>query len=352
MLSAPVYSFQQSTTITEIDYPRFTLDSKFSKAELPMRGTFKTCFLVNLTAQNKIFTVTVDTGSPDTTLPRTGLTGYNGASSLDLALPSSGGVSATYSDGTSWSGFIVRMPVAATIRLNITASDAPVVMITSQSTSPVFISGTNSQGTMGLAFKKLTATTTSPFSVVDAWFAAGVIPRNQIAFYGCPNRKSNESWIDFGNETPVTKCGNKSATLYMPDPSFVNIEVLQILVAGIPVTLPTNFQSSNSTKTYSIMNSCSPASLLPTTVHAKFLTALVASGGFSADVMNFARLQDWLSGTIAIKLTTFDITYSKLPNITFSLSSGVADGKMISLTLGPKQYIEIDSSGFCNNVTN
>ena len=348
LLSAAVYSLQVSTTVMEGGYPQLNMDSSFSKAELPLRGTYLTCFLMNLTVQNQVFTVMVDTGSTDTALPQTGLSGYSGTPSLNLATPVNGQrLFASYGDSSYWYGYLFRITVAATSRSNITAT-APVNLITSQSTSPVFVSGANSQGIMGLAFRPLTATTTNPYSVVDAWFASGVIPRNQIAFHGCPYRRTSDSWIDFGNETPVTKCGNKSATLYMPYVSHVNVEILQIRVGSTSVALPSNFQLASSTsKVYSIIDSCTSLIYIPKSVHDVFLNALINSGAFSTSLTTFANFQDWLSGLFSLKFSASALNYTKLPSITFSLSTGKSDGQMISLTLGPRQYLELGPSGYC-----
>ena len=349
-LSVAVWAFQVPGHIGEREYTRLTLDSNSSvKAQVPLGGHIYTCFNMNLTVQNQTFLAQVDTGSTDTALPRTGLAGYSGTPSLSLPIPTGGQqLYAQYGDTSYWYGYLVRIRVSATSKPNVTAPNAPIIMITSQSTSPVFVSGSISQGLMGLAFKPLTNTVSNPYSVMDAWFEAGVIPRNQVSFHGCPSRKRNESWIDFGNETPVTKCGNKNATLYMPTVSHVNIEILQIRVGGTSIPFPNEFQVSlNFTKTYSVLDSCTSLILLPTAIHDVFKASVINSNAFSSRVKNYALFEDWVGGLYSLGLVPADVNFSKLPTLTFTLSTGRNDGNAISLTLGPRQYLEIDIMGYC-----
>jgi hypothetical protein len=328
--------------------PRYTFDSVIGarQAKTSMSGGYYTCFLSNLTAENKNFLMMIDTGSTDTIFPSSTVNNYQGPSINPVIPPGSSLKSSTYGDGSWWRGYIVRTNVGLAGK-NVNAL-APIAVMVNQSTSPVFASGRPANGLMGLGFSALSSASSTPFSVMDAWFDQKVIPKNEIAFHGCPYSRESQSWIDFGNETPYVGCGNQSVTVNMPTKTYYNLDLQRILVGGNSLPFPTTFQSgSGSSRKYSILDSCTSLILLPLSTVNAFRTALRESGAFSQTFQSNLYFDQWIDGEILFSNLHLHIDYSLLPNITFEIATGRNDYNSTQLVLGPRQYIQIDTSGFC-----
>jgi hypothetical protein len=328
--------------------PRYDFNSLLGArlAKSPMSGGSYTCFLSNLTAQGKNFLMMIDTGSTDTILPSNVVNNYGGPT-IDLAIPPDAvAKSSSYGDGSWWRGFILRTTVG--LFGTSISGNVPIAMMVNQSTSPIFASGEPANGLMGLAFESLSSAPSPPFSVVDAWLEQRAISKNQIAFHGCPYTREAQSWIDIGNETPYTGCGNQSVTINMPYKSYYNLDVQGISVGGIPLPLPTTFQPmGNSRRRYSILDSCTSMILLPSSITLGFQDMLKNSTAFSRTLRTNFYFEQWINGDILMSNLQNHIDFSMLPNITFEIATGRKDYNSTKLVLGPRQYIQVDNDGFC-----
>ena len=159
-----------------------------SRQSLP--GSWKTCFSAQVTISSNNFSVKLDTGSSNFAVPGcSSITSYTGATvpggvCYDPANPSSKGVTATYADNSYWKGYVKLRNVRLT-GTNLTAL-APTFLITDQSTAPLFMNSSVSQGIVGLAFSPVAsyAAPYAPFpkTLFDAWVAHMKIP-NRLAFH-------------------------------------------------------------------------------------------------------------------------------------------------------------------------
>ena len=219
--------------------------------------------------------------------------------------------------------------------------------MTVQSIRPIFSDGVTTDGLMGLAFSELSVTSQEPTTVMDAWHQSGALLKNEIAFHGCPYSSSSKSWIDFGNDTPYSPCDDLSVTIGIPKASYFNLKVLEIAVSGAPVQLYSGWEKSM----YSILDSCTSLILVPAGVVSKLQTDILNSGGLSYRLRSSLDLQDWLDGNVLLGFKQKDIDWKKLPNISFTISSAFTEGtyRNISLVLGPRQYIQIDTNGYCKH---
>ena len=179
---------------------------------------------------------------------------------------------------------------------------------------------------------------------MDAWFESGSLSRNEIAFHGCPYSSSSSSWVDFGNETPYTPCDGVSVTIGMPKVSYFNLNILDVAVGGVSVSLYSGWQQSM----YSILDSCTSMILVPTAALAMLQSDIIYSGGLSNRLQNSPDLQNWLDANVMLGLAESDIQWEMLPNISFTIDSTYTNSySNITLVLGPRQYIQKESNGYC-----
>jgi hypothetical protein len=96
--------------------------------------------------------VQIDTGSTDTAVAHMGIDAYTGPT-LNFTIPSTQtSVRVDYYDTSFWVGYEVVLDVGlvgSTIK-----APAAIAAISLQSTDPVFMDGTKTQGIMGLAYDK------------------------------------------------------------------------------------------------------------------------------------------------------------------------------------------------------
>lgn len=338
-----VSAFQVPANIRYQRLPKYVLGQSldFSKQQANLTGGFTTCFGVTLTAQGHNFSTMVDTGSSDTTLPLLGINDYVGPV-LDIIISNDSQLeSGSYGDKSFWNGYVVNITIGVA-NTNISGL-APVIAIAEQSTEPLFINNDPMNGLLGVAFSSLATPVMAANNLMDAWVEGGKVKRNQIAFHGCPYSRENQSWIDFGNETPFDKCGNVSATIKMPRKTYYTVDLYSVLINGEQTTLPATFQQ----KKDSILDSCTSLIYLPLAIVEAFRDTLVSSDAFSYALTSSSYFPNWIVGKSSLKLGVADIDFSLLPNVTFVLAS--ENKTTVSLVLGPRHYIQADAQGYCNS---
>ncbi|KAJ3256925.1 hypothetical protein HK103_005043 [Boothiomyces macroporosus] len=314
-----------------------------------MGGGYKTCYLASLTAQSKTFNVQVDTGSSDTVLPASILNNYTGPS---LTYSSSMGTTSLadhYADTSYWSGYQVSMVIGVTgTSLSTTAN---VALMTQQSTNPIFADGSNSNGLVGLGFPILAAIQSSPQTIMDAFYASGQISQKQVAIHGCPYSQVSQAYIDIGNTSPYQSCSNVSATITMPYKSYYTVDVRAVYVGGNLVSLPSSFQSFTTNqyggRYWSFMDSCNSDISLPQSVLYALQTAVQNSGGLPLQITTSGYLTQWLNSEVRISVSSNSFIWSALPTLAFNVSTGGLNPTIVQFVLGPQQYIQADSSGYC-----
>lgn len=302
-------------------------------------------YIISCTSKlNDALTSKIDTGSTDTVLPHNNLNGYTGPT-INYTIPvgKEKTISSTYGDGSFWWGYPVSMDVGlGGTNLN---SSAPLSLMTSQSTAPIFASGKSYQGLMGVAFPALSNSVSAPYSVMDAWVANSVVSTNQIAFHGCPYTLETSSWIDFGNETPYKGCNNdQKAAVMMPSKTYYNINLAGIAVNGTAQVMPSAFQTGT---TWSFMDSCTSNIMVPSVTLLTLQTLITNSGAISNLWMSSGYIGSWLNSNIMIPFGPNDLKWELLPNISFTINTQAsATLSTVTLTLGPRQYIQANPSGY------
>ena len=299
-------------------------------------GSHDTCFLINLSIQNKTFRVQIDTGSSDTALPHTSLNGYVGPT-LAFSIPKGQESSQynAYGDSSWWKGYLTRMKVGLGGD-EVTSDNVPIALMTSQSTKPPFANGLAYEGLLGLAFPSLAATKSSPRTVTDALYDSGAIGNNEIAFHGCPFSKSNSSYIDIGNDAPYSACGGLKVRVQIENPDFYNLDVIEIGFNGTSQPLASNFQVRH----LYILDSCTANILLPSSHFQTFVKQIYSSDAFSSDIQNSGYLMGWLSGNYLLKFEESELEWDLLPTLSFTFSSGMTVYENVTLEIGPRQYIQ------------
>lgn len=222
------------------------------------------------------------------------------------------------------------------------SATAPVALMTKQSTSPQFADGVNYDGLIGIGFPDLAVTQTAPQTIVDAFYMNGAIIKNEIAFHGCPYSLSNQSWMDIGNETPYSACGDFSVAVQLPEASYFTLDVTDISVGPKSISFSSSWQKNH----YTILDSCTSNILLPKNALSELKSQIKNSGGLSYRLQNSNYLSLWLDGSVKLRLLDSDLTWSKLPTLNFTMASGMTVYKEVSLVLGPRQYIQPDSDGY------
>ena len=289
-------------------------------------SSFSYTFLCNITVKGTTFLTQIDSGSWIAAWPYDTISGYTGptVSSSAYTIPSTAkSKSQAYGDGSSWSGKIVTVPV--TLTGTSLTSDAQIALMTSEDR---FLAG-NYQGILGIGMDgdaKVGVKT-----VVDSWYASGLMPSNRIAIHGCPLAYSNKGYVDFGDETPYSACGGVVNKVIMPPASgYYSVNFSSFLVAGVPASMGSTWQSTM----LSIVDSGTSMLYIPSPALAALQLAVYNSGGlggtasqknlflYSGNVFSAGIVSNW----------------TKLPNITVRLTSYGTNGNL-DLVLGPKQYI-------------
>ena len=299
----------------------------------------------NLISFPYTLTLQVDTGSSDTILPHTSLNNYqNGASVIDYTFTGQETLlSATYGDGSQWSGHSVYLNV--TLTGTSIQGTAPVVIATSQSVAPQFMDGTTYQGLIGLAYPYPTLLRGAD-SLVHFWSSSTVLSKYQIAFHGCTADNIANSYVDFGNDTAFT--GGSSATavrIKMPIKSYFTVNIVEILIAGNPATLTGTWQANND---WSVFDSCTTKIYIPSLAFSAFKAAITSSGGLSTTLQNDPKLSFYLNGLgfnsnpgFTNPYTSSDFIWNKLPSLSFKIKTYVTSNSYATLTIGPKHYLQL-----------
>lgn len=326
-----------------LQQPMINLNGEASRQKTVLTGGHNTCFLATLEVQNTTFLVQVDTGSSDTVLPHSSLNSYNGPA-VNYTIPLLATlVSQSYGDGSYWYG----LPITLNVTLNgtlLSAPNVPIGLMTTQSTMPIFASGTKFQGLMGIAFPALSYNKNPPSGIMDAWVDSKIIAKNQIAFHGCPYSSISNAWIDFGNETPYIGCRGIVASIMMPSKSYYNIDLMNIGINGLDIPLPSTFQSANS---WSFMDSCTSNIMLPQNSLAALKAAIKQSNAISTTWTTSGYFDSWLASQVQLPFLDSDINWNLLPNITFTINTHAFDtASSVTLVLGPKHYIQANGLGY------
>ncbi|KAH6585586.1 hypothetical protein BASA50_001195 [Batrachochytrium salamandrivorans] len=316
-------------------------------------GGFSSCYLISMEVQGTNFNVMVDSGSTDLTIPLAGLNDYDGPT-IDTPRPLGGrNLSASYGDSSGWTGYGFQGS-ASISGTNITANNTPIIGMFQQTTNPVFTSGsTTSQGLLGIAYPVFASYNVAPATAVDAWFAAGAIPKNEIAFHACPYSLSSQSYIDFGNTQPTYACSSNGVPVvwaYSPVRSYFTLDIRSISINSSPVSLPSTFQTVSGYRKWSLIDSCTSVLMVPKVVVSSLLAAVRSSGGIPSDLAASSYYSDFLNGNVGV-IPNNAFHWEKLPTLSFDITSDQmttvgSKNATFRITLGPKQYIQPDDNGY------
>ena len=243
------------------------------------------CYTAQFNISGTVFNMSIDSGSSDMAVPYMGLNDYQG---VTLSIPLTGITSqvyAIYGDKSGWIGYGKNISVG--IPSTNSSSMAPVFLMTNQTNNPAFVDGqSNANGLAGIAFAaKSVLKNANPATVLDAWYQAGVIPKNEVAIHGCPGTLSEQSFIDFGNTAPYLRCNGGTcpkALVNITDPSLFNVNIEQIAVAGKVTNLPINFQNSST----SVLDSCTTVTILPQSIVTAVRNAILSSNGLTSSFLS------------------------------------------------------------------
>ncbi|KAJ3391059.1 Beta-secretase 2 [Entophlyctis sp. JEL0112] len=318
------------------------------------------CFDVNITVSGIVFKVHVDTGSSDLVVPGPTLNAYTGPtfnSSNAVLLSTSGVVTATFSDGSSYSGAVYNATVSIAADATVAA---PVVVMQSQSTSPAVVTdGSASQGVLGLAYDALAAVPAAgdgaARTVMSALVAAHAIAADVVAFRACPATATDDSVMDWGGADPALTCssttnsssGTVQVWLAVVNRSYYAVDVTRIGVGAAHVLvqppLPASWQQPTGAD-LSIVDSCTTVTLLPRAVFSALVQVLEtdvpidAWGGLAtSDFDNF-----FSNGYAFANLA---IDYTRLPYINFSITAADVTST-VDVQIPPEYYIQLDTDGY------
>ena len=332
-------------------------ESKFASNGMPsLTGMYSSCFIMSLEIAGTLLNISIDSGSADLAVASVGLARFDSSKGgMTIAeVPGAPSVSVSYGDKSWWSGFPVQSSVSIP-GTSISSPNAPFAIITSQSTSPVFVTGSGrfaTQGMMGVAYGSLSRIGLSPKTVVDSWYQYGVIQNNMIGFHACPYQYISQAYIDFGYEEPSTECGGTSepsAWAKSPSNTYYTVDIRSILVGGVALPLPSSFQSQSSLDYYSLVDSCTSLLLLPSSIVVALRSAIFDSGGL-VPAISQNDVTSFLSGRYRFIFGTTP-NWSALPTLTFRMVSSQRNDqgtyRLLDITLGPQQYIQIDPDGYC-----
>jgi hypothetical protein len=204
-----------------------------------------------------------------------------------------------------------------------------------------FMDGIHSEGLMGLGYPTLAL---GGDTVVHSWFKDGVISKYQIAFHGCSPDKTENSWIDIGNDTPyknpLSECQQNSTQISIPDDGtgYYSLDIISMAVNEKTISLPSPWQDYH----FSLLDSCTTQVFLPSNIFSSLIASILSSGGFSKALANDRYLPKYFDGSMgyyisSAEYTSNDIIWSKLPTISITIRSSTASSTTLILT--PKQYL-------------
>ncbi|KAJ8327011.1 hypothetical protein QVD99_005121 [Batrachochytrium dendrobatidis] len=314
-------------------------------------GGISTCYIVNLDIQGITFSVMIDSGSTDLTIPLAGLNNYSGPTINTPRPPGGSNLTGAYGDQSGWIGYGFQGTARVT-GTNITTSNAPVIGMFQQTTNPIYTTGDVTQGLLGIAYPSLASYRVTPSTVIDAWVASGTMPKNEIAFHACPYSMINQSYVDFGNTDPSYKCSSNGVPVvwaYSPARTYFTLDIRAISVNSVPVTLPSTFQNVMGYNKWSFIDSCTSVIVLPGAVITTLVNAIRSSGGLPSDLASSSYLSDFLAGNIGVKPAQ-PFQWSKLPSVSFDITSDQtisgSQNATFKITLGARQYIQPNVNGY------
>jgi hypothetical protein len=131
------------------------------------------------------------------------------------------------------------------------------------------------------------------------------------------------------------------------------MNITSFAVQGVKQPMPSGWQSIiNGVQKYSILDSCTSNILLPADMHAALVTEIKRGKGLAPSVRKDSNIDLWLSGQVGLSLASTDLDFFNLPSVSFTISSQATNFQNITLTMGPRQYIQPDSTGrFCNELS-
>jgi hypothetical protein len=294
----------------------------------------------------------LDTGSTDSAFPSASLNDYSGPTVNYTVSEGTQLFYAEYSSGANWYSYKVDLPVG--LAGTSIAAEAPIFLMQTQNPDPKLVSGSPEQGILGVAFQPLSAVQNETFSIMDAWLNSTLIEKNEIAFHGCPYSREKDSWIDFGNETPYrasdNRCSAIKAKILMPAKTYFTITLEAVAIGSRNLNLPSNFQSSSNSmfSQNSVIDSCTTFIYLPAVTVERIRRTISNSGAFDRSAIGDQEFEDWLLGKFAFRAGPQFLDFDLLPPISFQFESGHFLYESVTLTLGPRQYIQVDSEGYCN----
>jgi hypothetical protein len=222
-----------------------------------------------------------------------------------------------YADQSWFSGFRKRLEVKVTNDLKISAINAPISIITLQSTDPLFLG--ESQGIIGLGYSSLTSVIEPPYTLFDAWITNSSYLKNEIGMKACPYSLIYSSWIDLGNMNGYEtnpKCGDVfKMTAISPSRSYYTINVVGVSINSEKQILNTRFQK----KQWSIADSCTSHLMLPAAIVNAFKTELMNCGGLAIEGLDASLKKSFAAGGIKIRCSKSDFIWSKLPNLSIGI---------------------------------
>jgi hypothetical protein len=211
---------------------------------------------------------------------------------------------------------------------------------------------------MGLAYSAIAQYSDFiPATVLDAWGLTDY-SKNQFAVHGCPWKRQNESWIDFGKtEVYTTDCGPELSS-YAPAKTYLTVDVINVYANNQKIKMPKEFQTTDnsllfgSEKVWSIFDTCSSYIRAPKIVIQALKFLINRDGGLPASLENPYMIDEFLSGRSYLPVESSAFNWTILPSITFEIPSDapldLCYNKTIRFKLGPEHYIQETSSG-CSN---
>lgn len=287
----------------------------------------------------------VDTGSSDLALPNQGINGYTGPTLTETQPAGASTITASYGIGT-WTGFGVQGTVGL-VGTPIQSNNAPFIAMQSQTS---ILTHSVEQGLFGVAYDPLATYNVQPKTVMDAWMQSGVLNNDQIAFYGCPSNLMSQAYIDFGNTDPSLTCnpsGTPVAIAKSPSKDYYSIDLRAVTIGTNSVPLPATFQkvkNSLGSNTWTIVDSCTSAMMLPQSITQQLVNVMIASGGMPQS-WSQKTLSDFVNAKTAVSNANFN--YAVLPKISFDIAYAATGNSTFRITIGPRQYIQSTADGFC-----
>ncbi|KAH6563921.1 hypothetical protein BASA83_012904 [Batrachochytrium salamandrivorans] len=314
-----------------------------------MEGGPTLCYKIKVNVENTTLMVDLDTGSADLIIPLKGLNDYSGPTVNRVFDPSQRKTKIEYMDNSAGQGYGFIGSVSLT-RTSVFSSDAPIVGIAEQSIDSPLIGRYKDQGLLGLAYASAANYKPKQGTVLDAWHNSGTMAKNQFAFHACPYDKIDQSYIDFGNSEPVSKCGSSTEPnvwTKSPSTSLITMKLSAIYIDDTSIELPRMFQSGVKIEDWAVIDTCTTVMTLPKNIVLALQEKIRSSGGLPSG-LTLEKSNDLLSGNMALSSNNL-FNWDKLPKLTFEARSDETNsGSVVStfnITLSARQYFRANSKG-------